>query len=802
MSTEKKSPLFIVLLIILLFVVSLYPLPIKAQGSRTDNVVWRAGMGIGGVDVAICQPLATTGASVTANLATFTMSSNPQTAGFVAGMTIQVAGFTGADTYLNAGSLATPSFQITGGYQILVVNSTSVIVALTHANAVASSNGTILQQGNSTTSCAGLSPLYTDFTLSTPSGNPVISDGFGNFGFWAAPGQYYTQYYSPTVTTTLRPVSVPGVGGLSFVASLPALCTPGTTQSVQLSVAPYTINYCSALNTWTALTLAAPGTAFNVTASPYNAIGDGTTDNSTALAAVFTASNAITKGFPTVYFPCQAGKGCQYNYGGSGTSPINPTIPTTIQCDPGVTLNYTGSAHAIDIGVSGLSNPNTSGKFRITGCRFTDSGSETEGIYINQWYVYIEIDHNYWYDSPASAVSTAYGIFGAGENFITQVEENHFLYDTNTAINWYKATPTSDKNTQSIVRGNVGGCISSVVTFAGCTVSGVGVWVGGTGSQVTNNEINFMDPQIRVSRYAGSTVIASNNLENNGGADPVIQYGDPGSAGQIDQLIVESNYSNLHSAAGTLIGPANATDILTNASITNNKVVNMTASYLVALNNQTNQAPNYAAGNACPAIPCLNLHPVQSGVTQNYIQNWITPDHENYSDGFHRANGALTYPWGVVNTLTMPTISSNVLTCASSPCEAQYSYDLPNNQRVGVVFNVVPTGTDNVAVQTRTINSTTGGATNYICAYTTGTGIQMFAQYGGSAPQLGATKVITPNVGDFLEMESIGSIQTCYLNGVPVVAPTYDANVTYGYAAVEFVGTTGKISAFTAKGLP
>jgi hypothetical protein len=44
-----------------------------------------------------------------------------------------------------------------------------------------------------------------------------------------------------------------GSGGLAFVASLPATCTPGVTASVQLSVSPYTINYCSALNTWTAV---------------------------------------------------------------------------------------------------------------------------------------------------------------------------------------------------------------------------------------------------------------------------------------------------------------------------------------------------------------------------------------------------------------------------------------------------------------------------------------------------------------------------------------------------------------------
>ncbi len=208
----KKSILFLICLLSSI-IVSLYPLPSRAQGGRTDNVVWRAGMGIGGVNVAVCQPLATTAASVTANLATFTMASNPQTAGFAIGGQLLVAGFTGGDTYYNAGTISS-SFQITGGLTVLSVTSTQIIALLTHANASAGTNGTILQMGNSTTSCGGLSTLYTDSTLGTPSPiNPVVSDGYGNYGFWATPGQYYTQFYGPTVTTTIRPVTVPGTGG-------------------------------------------------------------------------------------------------------------------------------------------------------------------------------------------------------------------------------------------------------------------------------------------------------------------------------------------------------------------------------------------------------------------------------------------------------------------------------------------------------------------------------------------------------------------------------------------------------------
>ena len=191
---------------------------------------------------------------------------------------------------------------------------------------------------------------------------------------------------------------------------------------------------------------AAGGTSFN--AVNYGAVSDGSTDNATAITSIFTASNAVTGGIPTVYFPCQVGSQCQYNYSGSGVSPINPTIATSIVCDPGVTLHYTGSAHMMDIGPSGLteSDPYTQ-PFRVTGCRFTDSGSATEGIYVNQDVTTVQIDHNYWYDSPKAATSTAWGIYAVGNNWVLNVSDNDMIDDNNTGINWLYNGPGSNQDT-------------------------------------------------------------------------------------------------------------------------------------------------------------------------------------------------------------------------------------------------------------------------------------------------------------------------------------------------------------------
>lgn len=191
-------------------IITLLPALSLAQGGRIQDIVFRSGIGIGGVNVAVCAPLATTAASVSGNLVTFTMSSNPVTAGFAQGGTIWTAGFTGGDTYLNVGTFT--GTGILGGLTILSVTPTTIVATLVHANASAGSNGTILQMGTTIIPCGGKVTLYTDSTLSVPSINPVVSDGYGNFGYWVPPGQYYYQMYGPTLSTTLRAVTVAGQG--------------------------------------------------------------------------------------------------------------------------------------------------------------------------------------------------------------------------------------------------------------------------------------------------------------------------------------------------------------------------------------------------------------------------------------------------------------------------------------------------------------------------------------------------------------------------------------------------------------
>jgi|GEM_PF-5824576 len=51
--------------------------------------------------------------------------------------------------------------------------------------------------GNVGEPCQPLATIYTDATLLTAAANPIAADINGNFSFWAAPGTYFVEFYSP-----------------------------------------------------------------------------------------------------------------------------------------------------------------------------------------------------------------------------------------------------------------------------------------------------------------------------------------------------------------------------------------------------------------------------------------------------------------------------------------------------------------------------------------------------------------------------------------------------------------------------
>jgi hypothetical protein len=126
------------------------------------------------------------------------MTSNPLTAGFVNGRNVLIVNFTGADVYFNQ-----TSATLTG------VTSTTISYALTHGNAVATSNGGAVQYQTAAAACAPTATVYSDSGLTVTITQPFADDGKGNVGFFGTPGTYYLGYFASGISQLpLQPITL------------------------------------------------------------------------------------------------------------------------------------------------------------------------------------------------------------------------------------------------------------------------------------------------------------------------------------------------------------------------------------------------------------------------------------------------------------------------------------------------------------------------------------------------------------------------------------------------------------------
>jgi hypothetical protein len=130
--------------------------------------------------------------------------------------------------------------------------------------------------GNVGEPCSPLATIYMDPALSVPAANPILADEHGNFGFWAAPGTYFIEFYSPSRATA------------PFTQMITLGCVPNTTAAGCGSVATQGNNTWTGTNTFSANTYFGSGDPwFDVKA--FGAKCDDTTDDTTAIQAALAA---------------------------------------------------------------------------------------------------------------------------------------------------------------------------------------------------------------------------------------------------------------------------------------------------------------------------------------------------------------------------------------------------------------------------------------------------------------------------------------------------------------------------------
>jgi hypothetical protein len=260
----------------------------------------------------------------------------------------------------------------------------------------------------------------------------------------------------------------------------------------------------------------------------YGGVPDGSTNNNTTIAAAFTAANAFTNanGSPTVYFDCDPGTTtCAYNYNGSGLSPIKMLVPMTVLCAPGVTLNYGGSAHAVEVGATGLTQVDT-GRYNIQGCRFTGGASYTAGIYVNDFIATAYITDNEFLNFGNQ---TGYSIVFPGNNWTPTVSRNYWRDTDGFTKNMIDAHLGT--NVGLLFVDNKNECETSIGAACSIVTTGVGVWT--CAGWVTHNEIKYHYPAIRICPSSYQLVMIDGNVleGNTNGTKPAITFGNPGVAG-------------------------------------------------------------------------------------------------------------------------------------------------------------------------------------------------------------------------------------------------------------------------------
>ena len=392
----------------------------------------------------------------------------------------------------------------------------------------------------------------------------------------------------------------------------------------------------------------------------YGAVGDGSTDNSTAFANLASAVNAYSgvniQDYPTVVIPGgSAGATATYNF----ASGLSFTRPVTIQCGQGAILNYTGSAHAADMGPTGLTpsnqtNAQLQATYKILGCGWSGGASMTQGIYFNNETAYNVVDNNRFYDF-GNATSTVFGVYFSGDNYDIQFSDNKWFNDDNVARNWVRTVPgASPLSTQARITGNdsLNYNFSAGAPYL-ASVSGVVLWIDGASpGYMSGNNLAFCGPCVRIGPQSQGFKLEHNDFEviqSGAGTIGAIEFGNPGSATFVDGLQIIDNFIDTHNRLSAMT-PASATTGLTNAVVTN--IYNPRFfSPFVKLNSVAGQTGNQfsniftSATYATPFARANGSNVGTFGVTTNYwTQSMVDPLDSTYGNtpGGELSSGAGT----------------------------------------------------------------------------------------------------------------------------------------------------------------
>lgn len=334
---------------------------------------------------------------------------------------------------------------------------------------------------------------------------------------------------------------------------------------------------------------------------------------------------SVTPLIPTVYFP--AGR---YTY----SSGLSFTNAVTLKGEPGSVLCYMGTAHAVDMGPTGLTFATLQpDPYVVDGLRFECGAGMTQGIVFQNNVIYGEARNNTFWNFGNT---TSAAIFSNGDTEDLWAHHNKFLiFDGPPApatvpSRKFVDITTSAQFSTARIQDNFMICAAGKLgAGVGCgTTSGTLVKSAGYANIITGNNVSggFCPAFAIVFAATGGegTRIAENNIETDQNSCYGITY--TATSGVASGLKVIGNYWNNKASSPTttaLVGPSDASQILFNAEVSNNIIDNNpTNNPIVAQNNLVGQTGNTGTRNLCSTgqgtttTPCPLLHTTGGNINQ------------------------------------------------------------------------------------------------------------------------------------------------------------------------------------------
>lgn len=367
------------------------------------------------------------------------------------------------------------------------------------------------------------------------------------------------------------------------------------------------------------------GGTYVVDVTKHGIVGDGVTDNTSALKEL--ANWSVKQGnHPILFFP-------PGTYLWSDTVQFNE--PVTISGIEGAWLKYTGSNDGLLLGQNGLTASNYLGHcdYTVEYVGFTGGENSTHLIRFNNFITQSRVIGCRFHNAGGKNHGriTDFCIHFNADAWDGRVE--HCQFDV-TSDGGQRQFVDMDEygNSRIVVADNL---ITSLSGF------GTAVYLNGANNQAIRNKIEGFQTNVRLGTLATQSVVAFNYFEKNGSSMPsaCVEIGNPNATTSTSPryIYIAHNYAGLHNKAGkmysTLVGPSSSKSLLRDILLDGNFVnaADYTAKptelgYLVRENNLPGQTGNRAINTSLGQGYKGVLDTSTTGNEKNVREPWETQE--------------------------------------------------------------------------------------------------------------------------------------------------------------------------------